>query len=185
MKKVLKEVIFAIYIIVAILVTMCLLSYNSFKVSEFGSKTSKTLVIVKNERQTPGFNNGDLIIVDKNEPILTGRDVFYYTTEDRKVVIETAKVNNIEKVTESQKTYELEGKLKISSDYVIGSTENVEVLPKVGKILEVLESKWGFLFLIILPVLLAFIYQITIVYSDIKESNKPNKKGKKNAEKAE
>ena len=50
MKKVLKEVIFAIYIIVAILVTMCLLSYNSFKVSEFGSKT---LVIVKNERQTP------------------------------------------------------------------------------------------------------------------------------------
>ena len=44
MKKVLKEVIFAIYIIVAILVTMCLLSYNSFKVSEFGSKT---LVIVK------------------------------------------------------------------------------------------------------------------------------------------
>ena len=123
--------------------------------------------------------------MDKNEPILTGRDVFYYTTEDRKVVIETAKVNNIEKVTESQKTYELEGKLKISSDYVIGSTENVEVLPKVGKILEVLESKWGFLFLIILPVLLAFIYQITIVYSDIKESNKPNKKGKKNAEKAE
>jgi len=182
MKKVLKEVIFAIYIIVAILVTMCLLSYNSFKISEFGSKT---LVIVKNERQTPGFNNGDLIIVDKNEPILTGRDVFYYTTEDRKVVIETAKVNNIEKVTESQKTYELEGNLKISSDYVIGSTENVEVLPKVGKILEVLESKWGFLFLIILPVLLAFIYQITIVYSDIKESNKPNKKGKKNAEKAE
>ena len=43
-------------------------------------------------------------------------------------------------------------------------------IPVVGTVLSVLESKWGFLFLIVLPALLAFFYQITVVVSDIKNS---------------
>ena len=47
----------------------------------------------------------------------------------------------------------------------------------VGTILGVLESKWGFLFIIVLPALLAFIYQISVVVSDIRGSK--DDKGKK------
>ena len=43
-------------------------------------------------------------------------------------------------------------------------------MPNVGTILGILESKWGFLFLIVFPSLLAFIYEIGVVVSDIKNN---------------
>ena len=35
----------------------------------------------------------------------------------------------------------------------------------------VLESKWGFLFLIVMPSLILFIYQISVVISEIKNKD--------------
>ena len=59
--------------------------------------------------------------------------------------------------------------------YVIGNTEGVTVIPKLGTVLGILESKWGFLILIVFPSLLAFIYEITVVFAEIKEGRN-NKK---------
>ena len=39
MKKKFLNFIFTIYIIVAVFATICLLSYNSYKVTEFGNKS--------------------------------------------------------------------------------------------------------------------------------------------------
>ena len=45
----------------------------------------------------------------------------------------------------------------------------------MGTVLNVLESKWGFLFLIVFPSLLAFLYEITVVFSEIKNAKKEGK----------
>ena len=61
-----------------------------------------------------------------------------------------------------------EGERKISSQYVLGSADDTTKIAFVGTVLSVLESRWGFLFLIVLPALIAFLYQITVVVSEIK-----------------
>ena len=46
MKKIIGNIIFIIYAIIAVFVTICLLSYNEFKVTEFGETS---LVLIDNE----------------------------------------------------------------------------------------------------------------------------------------
>ena len=74
-------------------------------------------------------------------------------------------------MTDKESTYTLEGERKLSSQYIIGPAESADVIPGVGSVLGILQSKWGFLFLIVLPSLLAFIYQIGVVVSELKNSN--------------
>ena len=62
MKKIISNGLFIIYVAIAIFVTVCLLSYNEFKVTEFGDYS---LVIISDEGLEPDFNKGDLVIVNK------------------------------------------------------------------------------------------------------------------------
>ena len=64
----------------------------------------------------------------------------------------------------------------------MGTTKTATKIPTVGSVLGALESKWGFLFLIVLPALLLFFYQISVVISEIKE-NKADKGKNKDEEK--
>lgn len=171
MKKFLTNLIFGIYAIIAVFATICLLSFNKYKVTEFGNCS---LVIINSNNQNEQFKDGDLVIVDKNRRILTGEEIFFYDIYDQKVNISIAQVDAIERVTNTENTYTLVGDRKISGEYVIGSADNVTKFAVVGKVLSILESRWGFLFLIVLPALIAFLYQITVVVSELK-GNKEEK----------
>lgn len=169
MKKIISNILFAIYAVIAVFVTVCLLSYNDFKVTEFGDYS---LVIIEDNELSPEYEKGDLVIVDKNEKIRIGDKAFFYNTYNRQIEIKLGEVVGTEKVTESETTYTFEGERKISGQYVLGTSNEATVIPKVGTILNILESKWGFLFIIVLPALLAFIYQISVVFSEIRNSKK-------------
>ena len=172
MKKIIGNIKFIIYAIIAVFVTICLLSYNEFKVTEFGETS---LVLIDNEELQPNYNKGDLVIVNRDTRIRENDSIFFYNTSADKVEITVANVTNVEKVSNFEYTYTLEGNMIISSEYVIGNTEGVTVIPKLGTVLGILESKWGFLILIVFPSLLAFIYEITVVFAEIKEGRN-NKK---------
>ena len=178
MKKTITNIIFIIYVVIAVFVTICLLSYNQFKVTEFGDYS---LVIVTDDEMAPDFNKGDLIIVDKSQEVLPGDKAFFYDTYNRQIEIRLGEVNDLERVTETESTYTFDGDHKVSSEYVLGGENTASVIPVAGTILSVLESKWGFLFLILLPVLLMFFHQITVVIADLKNSK--DDKVEKNAEK--
>lgn len=49
-------------------------------------------------------------------------------------------------------------------------------MQNAGTVLGVLESKWGFLFVIVLPALLLVINQIGVVFAGIKEAKQESKK---------
>ena len=178
MKKTITNIIFIIYVVIAVFVTICLLSYNQFKVTEFGDYS---LVIVTDDEMAPDFNKGDLIIVDKSQEVLPGDKAFFYDTYNRQIEVRLGEVNDLERVTETESTYTFDGDHKVSSEYVLGGENTASVIPVAGTILSVLESKWGFLFLIVLPVLLMFFHQITVVIADLKNSK--DDKVEKNAEK--
>ena len=166
MKKRILNILFIIYAVIAIFVTVCLLSYNKFKVTEFGNNT---FIIITDDELAPEFNKGDLVIANKKSLVTTGHKAFFYSIANRKIEIKLATVEGIEKVTNKENTYMLEGDRTISGEYLIGDAETAEVVPIVGGILNILESKLGFLFLIVLPSFLAFIYQLSIVIAQIKE----------------
>ena len=169
MKKTIGNIIFIIYAIIAVFVTICLLSFNEFKVSEFGDTS---LVIVDNQDLEPNFNEGDLVLVDKGKRIREGDTIFFYNTSADVVEVTLAQVQKIEKVSNLEYTYTVEGDVAISSEYVLGNAEDVTKISNVGTVLGVLESKWGFLILIVFPSLLAFIYEITVVFTEIREGKK-------------
>lgn len=172
MGKTIKNIIFGVYAVVAIIVTILLLSYNDFKVSEIGNYT---LILIKDSSLAPEFNKGDLVILDKDDAVLSGRKAFFYEIENQQREIKLGLVENAERINEKEITYTLEGDKRISKDYVLGPASTAEVIPVLGTILSILESKWGFLFIIVLPALILVINQIGIVFSNIIQAVKSEK----------
>ncbi|MGN1327534.1 MAG: hypothetical protein ACI4VQ_05635 [Clostridia bacterium] len=176
MKKVILNIFITIYVVIAIFTTVCLLSYNEYKVSEFGNNS---IILITNDELSPDFNKGDLVIVSSanKSKIAIGDKIFFYkqNTLDRTIDVTLATVEGREAVTSTEITFTVEGDYQVSSTYVIGSSKNTTVIPKVGTVLSILESKWGFLFLIVLPSLIAFIYEITVVFGEIREAKKESK----------
>ena len=61
MKKLIRNIFIIVYAIIAILVTVCLLSYNEYKVSEFGSNS---LLLINTNKLSDEYKKGDLVIAD-------------------------------------------------------------------------------------------------------------------------
>lgn len=177
MKKIISNTLFTIYIIVAVFVTICLLSYNNYKITEFGDYS---LVLITNDDVEPDFQDGDLVITKKSKYIGENEKVFFYNTFEREIEVSLGTITDSQKITQSETTYTLEGGNKISSAYVLGPASEATVIPKAGAVLSVLESKWGFLFIIVFPALIAFLYQISVIFSQIKEAREESKSEEKN-----
>ena len=167
----LKSIVIGAWLIVAIFVTICLLSYNEFNVSVLGSNT---LLIIDNEEHEPDFVSGDLAIVKRNsdKKINVGDKVFFYNgNKANEFLINIGTVTDKETVTATESTYEIEGEL-VSGSYVIGKVDGTMILHHGGTVLQIFESRWGYLFLVILPVLFAFVYEIMKIIEEVKKTRK-------------
>ena len=159
MKKIIYNTLIILYALIAIIVTICLLSFNQYKVSEFDSTT--VLIINTNNLKEKGFNKGDLVLVDTTQKQEPGEDIFFHATSElgkTTIDIQTLKDKQVSAVT-GETTYVLENK-EIPSDLAIRPMKNSTRIGKLGTILSILESKWGFLILIVFPSLLAFLYEL-------------------------
>ena len=114
---------------------------------------------------------------NKNK-IQVGDKVFFYDSQNKTVNVALATITKKEVITPKEITFTVGQEHDISSANVIGTTKDTTVIPVVGGILSVIESKWGFLFLIVFPSLIAFLYEISVVFSEIRESKKEGKSSK-------
>lgn len=192
MKKIcnfVKNLIIFVYILLIIFVTICLLSYNDYRIAELGNIS---LIPIIDENLKPDYTKGDLLLVEKRKlsEIKKGDVVFFYRTFAGETTINYAKVTRIEIVSNTQCSFVVEGltegEYKFSSDYYIGNSESTTIVPKVGTYLHILQSKWGFLFLGVFPSLIAFLYTLYSVIAEVRGYNdedeeeeiKPKKKKK-------
>ena len=160
--KVLLEILIGCWFLVAVFVTVCLLSYNSFSVTTLGKNT---LLIIDSDEMEPNYLEGDLVIVKRNSDskINVGDEVFYYNAaKNSSVLVLYNTVQSKEEVTKSETTFTLDGE-KVSGQYIIGKAETAKVYHKLGTILGIITSQWGFMFLIIFPTLFAIIYEIMMI----------------------
>ena len=168
MKNTIRNFFIIIYAIIAIFITICLLSYNDYKVTEFGEYS---LLIIDNRDLEPQFQKGDLVIADKTHKIEVGDEIFFYNTYRARPDISKATVIHKDDMG-SNILYTVEGNVLIEEEDVIGKANNVTKISKLGGILGLLESKWGFLILVVFPSLIAFLYEIAELVSELRNNKK-------------
>ena len=173
MKKVcsfLRNLIILVYILLIIFVTVCLLSYNDYKVTVFGRNT---IIPVIDDDLEPNYTIGDLLIVEQNKfsSIKEGDEILFYRVVAGEVSISYANVINIERIGENEYEYTVEGGDGVPSSNFIGKTDTVTIVPKVGSFFSILQSKWGFLFLVVFPSLIAFLYTLYSVVLELKDNS--------------
>ena len=174
-------IIFA-YILLIIFITICLLSYNNYKVTVFGRNTLLPIIDADLE---PDYVVGDLLIIQRNNlsTVKEGDVIFFYRTVAGVTTLNFAKVTEAYRVNDTEVTYTVEGDYTFSSSYFIGKADTATVIPKVGNVISLLESKWGFLFLGVFPSLLAFLYTIHSVITEVQNADDDDDEEEKKAKK--
>lgn len=163
MKKIILNIIIFLFFTLTFLITYCLLSYNKYNIPEF-----KNSILIIANKELEDYQKGTLLVVEKNPKLAIGDKVFYYDTYSPKVKVKIGTVNKIEKINEQENTIVLDDDVSISSEYVFGNTKYTETYQTLGAILSILTSKWGYLIIIIFPMLLAFIYEIYEIVKEIR-----------------
>lgn len=163
--KIMGGIIGIIYLIVVIILTILLLSYNQYKVSVINGNS---LVII--DEKSDKYNAGDLIVFNKvnNSDVVVGDEVFFYEVANGIATIEYGNVTESKTITETESTFTINNNHDISSESLIGKTDNSKRYANVGKFLSILESKYVFLLLVILPTLVLFLYEFYRFIIEIK-----------------
>lgn len=164
MKKVVRNIVICLYFIVTVLITYCLLSYNKYNVTEFKDKT-----ILVYENKENNYKKSDLLVIHKSKRYKKGDVIFYYDTYDNPVSIKINKILSASGVNETVNAYTLEDDRVFNDDNIIGTVSNVDSYMLLGSIYSLLVSKWGYLIIIIFPILVAFIYEIYQIIREIKK----------------
>ena len=169
--KFVKGIVVALYLVVAVFVIVCLLNRNDHGVIELGNNN---LVVVSDDEMKPNYNKGDLIVL-KNidaDKVEINDMVFFYKMEFGEGSVNLANVVDKYKVNEKETTFTVKDDYKFSGEYLIGRSIDSNSYGTIGSIIKLLISRWGFLFLIILPILMTFIYQIYAIVVEVKKELK-------------
>lgn len=171
MKKIFKflfSIVGVVYVAVAVFTTAFLLNRNDYSVTQFGESS---LFIVNEDEMQPYYSDDTLLVIEKkaNESIEIGEKIFYYDTYSNEKVIKFNEVTKKEKITDVETTFTTKDNSVLSSEYVIGSESTTTDYVLLGSVLNVLQSKWGFLFIIVFPLFLAFIYEIYAIVKEVRE----------------
>lgn len=159
MKKIVRNILIILYLGITFVVTYALLSYNDYNIAEFDN-----FYLCSITNDISGYNKGDLLVIRKNSTIKENDVIIYYDVVDGITNIDgnTVKVINGDVVV-------LKDDLVISNDNILGNDDNITSYKKIGNAYNLFTSKWGYLLIIILPILIAFIYEISEIIKEIKK----------------
>jgi len=164
--KVLLIVFLVLYLGIEIFVTVCLLNFNDQRVTELGNKS----LIIVDEDFSKDYKKGDLLVVTKTDgsDVDNGDYIFFYNPSNN-YVINYAEVSNIVK-TNDYYTFVVGNEYNVYYEYFVG--KKVSKYAGVGSVLKVLESKYGFLTLIILPTMVGIVFEIYAIILEVIEIKK-------------
>ena len=155
MKKVFY-VVLAVYVVIAVYVTANMLAYNEYHFAEWGGK-----VFINLNEDLGNYHKGDMIVVRNRGDYQAGDNVFYCRLKEERCVVSYGRI-------ETMMGGIIINKETISNKFMIGEDTDVRVIPVLGGILNVLESRWGYLCLIVLPILVAFVYELYHISREVK-----------------
>lgn len=149
------EFIIIVYVIV---LTSFLLCKNKYGYTQFGDYTFTNINLIE-EKNISNTKNGDLLVVKNSNDIKEGDVIYYYAVYNDGYIVKSAPVSKIKNDDYSYLyTVDDSGPTSIVGTRVLGKYGNT--YSGLGSILNILESRLGFLFLVLLPILIVFIYQV-------------------------
>ena len=173
MKKIMnvvKGILIAVWVVVAIITTILLISYNKYSVSEIGNYS---IFVVDSKKLEPDYSKNDILIVKKaeEEDYKVGDYAFFYLDNAfDSVFINHGQITEIERLDHGEDGFYF-GNDSVSFSRLIGPTEGVKVYHGWGLILSILESRWGFMFFIIFPTIFAVVYEVYSIIEEIKSGD--------------
>ena len=162
-KSFIAGILMCAFFVFALAMTMLLLNYNKYGLTQFGNTT---LVIINDEISSDTFKKGDLVLVEskKLEKFELGEEIFVYRVHTNgSVSVELGKIGQI---YPEEDAVAFENGDIFSTQFVIGTAD--EIYNDICTYLSIIESKWGFLFIVLVPCLLIFIYEIYALIVEIK-----------------
>ena len=178
MKRILGTIVFVIYSIIAIIVTVLLLSYNDYNCSQLGEYT---VLVITDDSLEPEYKSGSILIVkntsDKN--LQVGDEMLLYkviNSQEYEIVNKTLK----SKAQQGRHiTYTTTDDENYANDYFIGKSSDTIVIEGWGYLLSILESRWGYLFCIVIVSLLLFLQEMFELIMELKYGGGNKKKQSK------
>ncbi len=160
-KNVIVTTLVVLFFIFALSMTMLLLNYNQYGVTQF---ENKSLIIIRDEISSDKYKKGDLVITEAGRVsnLKKGDELFVYRLKrDNTVEIDLGIVDYVENDSVTfvnGETY--------NSEFIAG--KSTKIYNDIGTTLSFVTSKWGFLFLILVPSFLIFVYQVYALIIEIK-----------------
>lgn len=190
MKKVLGSILLVVYSIIAITVTVLLLSYNDYNCSEIGGYT---VFIVNDDSLEPEYKQGSILLIKKtsDKNVQKGDEMFLYKVinsqeyelVNRKLEEKTQQGNHITYIVEnpsnsanSTNLVNSESSENYAIDYFVGKTSDTVVIEGWGYVLSLLESKWGYLFCVVIVSLLLFLQEVFELSMEIRYGREERKR---------
>jgi len=150
------EVFIVIYVI---LITSLILNKNKYGYTEFFGCTLHNINLI-DENNIKNAHKGELLIVKKSNDIEVGDLIYYYVAYNDNYIVRSDYVTKIARddLSSLYTVHRGDEDYTIASERVLGKYANL--YPTIGGVLEVVESRIGFLFLVLLPIMIVFIYQV-------------------------
>ena len=150
------EVIIIIYVV---LVTMFVLCKNKYGYTQFGDYSFANIDLIA-EKNVKDTKKGDLLVVKNSNDIHKGDLIYYYAVLNDNYIVRSAVVSDVKEDDYSALyTVSLSNTtINVASSRVLGKYSTV--YNNLGSILSVLESRVGFILLVLLPIMVVFIYQV-------------------------
>ncbi len=175
--KVLWHILEVIIICYVVFITACILFRNGYGYTQFGPMTVVTVNDV-NVNDFENISNGSLLLIKDSSSFKVDDEVFYYDIRDQKYIVVSDRIVNIEDgkyivdgVNENNEVVQV----KLNNKKIIG--KNYVKIGILGYLVDLLESRIGFLLLVILPIFIVFLYeliQFVIVFRTEKNSVRNN-----------
>lgn len=170
-KKIFIGIIAVIFFGFAITITVLLLNYNKYGITQFNTTS---FILIKGPISSNNYKKGDLVLVESKrvDEIKVDDEIFAYkVAKNGSVSIDLGVVSETH-VKDDAITFK--NGSTYASDYIVGKSS--KVYNNIGTYLSILESKWGFLFIVLVPSFLIFIYEIYALVVEIKYGKETSSK---------
>lgn len=161
--KIIVGILAVVYFAFVIVNTVLMLNINRFGTIQFDDRS---IITINSELSSDKYKKGDLLIVKKPkiENIKLGDEIFIYKIPKGGAPV--IDVGIIGEIYLENKVVSFENGAGYEMDYVIGGTE--KVINDIGTYFSIVQSQWGFLFIILIPSFLIFIYELYAIIVEIK-----------------
>lgn len=168
-KQIFVKILGIVFFAFAIIITILLLNYNKYGVTQIDNIS---LIKIKEDLSSDKYQKGDLVMVEskKIDKISIGDEVFVYKLDaNGSVSVDIGVVGELH-LNDNQISFK--NGATYSMEFVIGGS--TKIYNKIGTYLSIIESTWGFLFIVLVPSFLIFIYQLYALIIEIKYGREDN-----------